>query len=455
MLARGALLVLAVTASCSSSDAREADAGDGVVHLTAWTIGPEPSSYTRKSNLVEGARRLNQELAAAGPARRVAIDADYATTNSDAYGKKLMFAFASGKAPDIVCGGHELIGQLAPPGYLVQLDRFLDERAAFKADFFPILWGAVSHGGVVFGVPQDNEVRLTYLRKDLLRRLGWTAERIQGLPGLVEAGQFTLDDLAALAESAVAAGVVPHRAGIWHRGRTGFDWLQFLLAYGGRLSEGEGAALSVSRGAARRTFELFDRLTDRGVTPPGMMSYPNRTVFAAFVEGRVLAYLTGGSWHKLEWQETFGLSDADFWANVAFFPIPAGTRGGRPVSVSHPFACMVNAAASDVELAFRVIERSMDADLDVGHALGSSHLVVRRSSSQSPAYRRDPFLSRMIDLLRFTQFAPNHAKLTRFQRILYDAIRGVEVGALGPEEALDFLLSVSRARLGDKIRVEE
>jgi maltose-binding protein MalE len=122
--ARCALLLVALAGSCSSG--REAARSEaGAVRLTAWTIGPEPSSYTRKTNLVEGARRLNLEAAAG---RRVDLEADFATTNNDAYAKKLVFAFAAGRGPDIVCGGHELVGQLAPAGYLAPLDGLLARR---------------------------------------------------------------------------------------------------------------------------------------------------------------------------------------------------------------------------------------------------------------------------------------------------------------------------------------
>lgn len=445
------LFVVLGLAGCSDGGAGGAP---GSVGLTAWTIGPEPSSYTRKTNLIAGAERVNRELAAAGDPRRVSIAVDFATTSNDAYGKKLVFAFGSGNAPDIVCGGHELVGQFAAAGKLVPLDGLLAERPAFRDDFFPVLWDSVRWDRRVFGVPQDNEVRVTYLRKDLLARMGWSPADIAGLPERVASGAFTLEDLAGLAELAVARGVVARSSGVWHRTRTGFDWFELLLAYGGRLEDPESGRLVLPRRATLDALRLFDRLTDRGATPPGMMSYPDRTVHAGFVGGEVLAYLTGGSWHKLEWQHAFGLDDARFAAEVLAVPIPAGRRGDPPVSVSHPFACMVNAAAPDVELAFRVIQRSIDPDLDIAHALGSSHLVVRQSSSESAAYRADPFLREMIGLLRFTHFAPNHTKLLRLQRILYDAIRGVEVGVLGPDAALDFMERVARARLGDDVVVE-
>ena len=454
MWSPGALLLLVGAAACTSGPASGEPARDGTVTLTAWTIGPEPSSYTRKTNLVAGAERVNRALGAAGDRRRVALAVDFATTSNDAYGKKLVFAFASDNAPDIVCGGHELVGQFAAAGRLAPLDRFLAARPAFVADVFPVLWGSVRHDRRVYGVPQDNEVRVTYLRVDLLRRLGWSEAAVRGLPARVAAGDFTLDDLAALAEQAVARRVVARSSGIWHRTRTGFDWFELLLAYGGRLEDPATGRLILPRRATLDTLRLFDRLTDGGATPPGMMSYPDRTVYAGFVGGDVLAYLTGGSWHKLEWQHAFAIDDARFAAEIIAIPIPAGRRGQPPVSVSHPFACMVNADAPDVELAFRVIERSLDPDLDIAHALGSSHLVVRRSSGESAAYRADPFLREMIGLLRFTHFAPNHTKLLRLQRILYDAIRGVEVGVLTPEEALDFMERVARARLGDDVVVE-
>jgi inositol-phosphate transport system substrate-binding protein len=437
---------------CGAEDG-DAPAG-GAVALEAWALGPEPSSYTRKTNLVEGARRLNLDLAAAGDARRVALAADYASTKADAFVKKLIFAFASDNAPDIVCGGHELVGQLAAADYLAPLDELLAARPRFRDDFFPVLWSAMRHRGRTYGVPQDNEVRVSYIRRDLLRRAGWSDDDVARLPDRVVAGEVTLEDLAAVAEKAVAAGAVERGAGIWHRNRSGFDWFQFLLAYGGRLEDPDSGRLVLPRAATLATLRLFDRLVDGGATPPGMMSYPDRTIYNGFVRGRALVYLTGGSWHKLEWETGFGFAAADFAAQVASFPVPAGTRGGRPVSVSHPFACMVSARAADVELAFRVVERSLDPDLDIGHALGSSHLVVRQSSSRSEAYRADPFLQQMIGFLRFTHFAPNHTKLTRLQRILYDGIRGVEVGALDPDEALDFIERVARARLGADVVVE-
>ena len=461
MLARGALLlVLAVVPGACSCDSSGSPGSPGshTVRMTAWTIGPEPSSYTRKTNLLAGARRVERELAAAGQGRRrprtIDLTVDFATTTNDAYARKLVFAFASGNAPDIVCGGHELVGQLAAAGRLAPLDRLLAARPAFANDFFPVLWSAVRHRGQVYGVPQDNEVRLTYLRADLLRRLGWSDAAVRELPDRVAAGAFTLDDLADLAEQAVARRVVARSSAIWHRTRTGTDWFAFLIAYGGRLQDMATGRLVVPRRATLDTLRLFDRLTDRGATPPGMVSYPNRTVYAGFVDGKVLAFLTGGSWHKLEWQTGFHIDDPTFAAEVQTIAIPTGRRGQPPVSVSHPLACMVNARAADVELAFRVIQRSLDPDLDVAHALGSSHLVVRQSSGEDAAYRRDPFLRRMMQLLRFTHFAPSHAKLPQLQRILFEGIRGVEVGALSPDEALEFIDKVARARLGDDVVVE-
>ena len=448
-----ALVALAMCA-CSSGRERGPDA-DGVVRLIGWVTGPEPSAYTRKTNLVEGARRVNQELAAEGDRRRVAIDVDFNTTSHDPYVKKMVFAFASERGPDIACGGHEIVGTFAPPGYLVPLDDFLAARPEFRDDFFPVLWGAMSWRGAVYAVPQDNEVRLAYVHKDPLRALGWSEAKIDGLSDAVERGQLSLDDMASLVDQAVAAGAVRPERGLYHRNRSGFDWLQFLLAYGARLEEPETGRLVLSKRATLATLRLFDRLVARRAMPPGMTSYPERTIYRNFVDGKVLVWLTGGSWHKLEWQHVFGISEAAFRDHIAYFPIPGGSRGQPPVSVSHPFGCAVAATGPDHELAFRVIQRAIDSDLDVQHAIQSSHLVVRKSSSRSGPYQEDPFLQDMIDLMRFTHFAPNQVKLTRLQRILFDGIRGVEVGVLSPEEALDFVVRVCKARMGDDIVIEE
>jgi inositol-phosphate transport system substrate-binding protein len=450
---RGALWPLILAAACASGD--EPGGSAGTVHLIAWVTGPEPSAFTRKTNLIEGARRVNQELAAAGSAQRVSIDVDFNTTSHDPYVKKLVFAFAADRGPDIACGGHEIVGTFAPPGYLVPLDDLLAARPAFRDDFFPVLWGAMSWRGKVYAIPQDNEVRLAYIHKRPLRELGWSEQRIDGLSGAVERGEVSLDDIAALSAEAVGAGVVKPERGVFHRNRSGFDWLQFLLSYGARLEDPDTGRLVLSKRATLATLRLFDRLVEARALPPGMTSYPERTIYKNVVAGDVLIWITGGSWHKLEWQNAFDISDAEFRKDIAWFPIPGGSRGQPPNSISHPFGCAVAASAPDRELAFRVIERSIDPDLDVAHALGSSHLVVRKSSGLSGPYAEDPFLQHMIDLLRFTHFAPNHVKLTRLQRILFDGIRGVEVGFLSPEEALDFVLRVCKARMGDDLVIEE
>ncbi|HEU5060644.1 MAG TPA: extracellular solute-binding protein [Kofleriaceae bacterium] len=450
-------MALVALAACTSAcgTGGERGPGGGAVHLVGWVTGPEPSAFARKTNLIEGARRVNQELAAAGDPRRVSIDVDFNTTSHDPYVKKLVFAFASGRGPDIACGGHEIVGTFAPPGHLVPLDDFLAARPAFRDDFFPVLWGAMSWRGKVYAVPQDNEVRLAYIAKKPLRALGWTDADIAGLAGAVERGELSLDDMAGLIEKAVAAGAVKPERGVYHRNRSGFDWLQFLLANGARLEDPATGRLVLSRRATLETLRLFDRLVARRALPPGMTSYTERTIYRDFVAGDVLVWLTGGSWHKLEWDEALGLGDAAFHERIAYFPIPGGSRGQPPVSVSHPFGCAVATTAPDRELAFRVIERSIDPDLDVGHAIASSHLVVRKSSSESGPYKADPFLRDMIDLLRFTHFAPNHAKLTRLQRILFDGIRGVEVGVLSPDEALDFVLRACKARMADDVVIED
>jgi inositol-phosphate transport system substrate-binding protein len=245
---------------------------------------------------------------------------------------------------------------------------------------------------------------------------------------------------------------------VWHRTNTGVDWLQILVAYGGRMQIPETGQLVVSRRAMLRTLEFFDRLVKRRLTPRGMTSYPSETLHDSFVRGKVFVHLLGGSWHKLQWQTSNDISQEYFDENITFFPIPGGMGSGgahKPVSISHPFACMISATASDKRLAFDIIRRSLDADLDVKHAVGSSHLVVRRSSATHEAFRADPFLQEAIRTLRFTRFGPNHPMLRQVEKILYDAIQGVEIGILTPAEGVDFVIRLVRARLGDDVVVED
>src|SRR5713101_1469627 len=183
--------------------------------LKAWTIGPDDPSVYRATNLHTAAERLNAELVQAGARERVKVDSECWTGQE-----------------------HEYIGRYATAGYIRPLDDLQAVYQAALADLYPVLWQAVHFRGQIWGLPQDTEARMMYVRTDHLRQLGWSAESIADLPPRVEQGDFTLFDLIELAQQVKEAGIAPW--GLYHHPTGGVDVLQIYLAFGGQLVDETG-----------------------------------------------------------------------------------------------------------------------------------------------------------------------------------------------------------------------
>ncbi|WP_253665315.1 extracellular solute-binding protein [Thermus scotoductus] len=135
--------------------------GQQVVTLRAWTIGPEEASRTRATNLVQAAEELNQALAREGASYRVRVETSFETTSWDNYHRRLLLAFQSGQAPDIIQTTHVDTGVYAEGRYITPLEPYLNRYHTFEG-VIPALWKAVTYKGQRWGVPQDTEARPFY-----------------------------------------------------------------------------------------------------------------------------------------------------------------------------------------------------------------------------------------------------------------------------------------------------
>lgn len=429
-------------------------AGTGLAQeivLKAWTIGPDDPSIYRATNLHTAAERLNAELAQTGAPQRVKVDTDFWTGQAQQYGQRILLAFQSRDIPDIVLNGHEFIGRYALGGYIRPLDDLLAAHQAALADIYPVLWQAVRFRGQVWGMPQDTEARMMYVRTDHLRQLGWSEEAISGLPQRVEHGEFTLFDLVELAQQVKAAGIAPW--GLYHHPTGGVDVFQIYLAFGGQMTDDTGAQLILNTAALKDLLQYHHDLVYRWkITPATLASMPWGTILKSFVDG-VMTFWQGGTWHKAEWSTNYGLSEAAFASHISFFPIPATRRGGQPIGISHPMVYMISSHSKHPTLAFRLLVHASAADLNVQHALHSGHLAIRTAEAELPSYAADGFLRQATGLLRYAHFAPNHADWPQYEAIVTEAIRAVQTRRLGPAEAVQFVTTRVRQQLRHQVRI--
>lgn len=431
-------------------------AQEQVVTIRAWTVGPDTPAFYRAENLELAAERLNQMLADAGASVRVEVDADFWTESWDSYRRRAILAFEGGDAsaiPDIIGSSHLDIPVWAEAGWLAPMDEYIERYwDAVYQDFFPHLWDAVTFDGHRYGVPQDIEVRMIFYRKDHLAALGWSAQEIEDLPRRIRDKEFLLDDLVAVAKQMQDAGLVEW--GIVHRPTAGPDFFQFIVAYGGEYYDADTGKLVLDRDAVLQTLRLFQTLTSRDITPPGMTTWSWPPVHRAIaIDGTAAVQLTGGMWNWNEWQRDFDHPEEDLFENVGFALIPAGNAQGSPNQLGQPQAYMITAASQKKDLAALLIALASDVDLNTNHALEGGKLAIRQSQTAFPKFAEATYLSQAAMLVPEQIFLPAHPGSGFYTTALYEAIGGVEAGMLTPEMALQQLEMRLRQQLGDDLIV--
>ncbi|MCD6320869.1 extracellular solute-binding protein [Candidatus Bipolaricaulota bacterium] len=428
------------------------------ITLTAWGSG-SPVDATRCNNLIAAASYLESELKAEGaPVAKVEPTCQYTHVEDwGAYTQRFILAFKAGEAPDIFACGHENIGWLAEGGYIVPLDEYVEKYwdEYNLGNIFGSLWEAVKYKGHIYGFPQDTEARPVYFRKDILRKLGWSEDEINALPEKVKKGEFTLDDMIALAKEAVDKGLVEY--GIYHRPSPGGYFAMIYLDYGGTLQDPETGKLVLDKAAMLKTLQFHYKLVQEGVTPAAMTQTSWRSIHKAFVEGKILFWF-GGTWHWAEWQrvayhsELGALPESYEWENMGFMLVPAAEKGGKPITLSHPFVYVITSAAKDPELAFRLVALTSKPELVAKHALGSAHLSILKENA--PEYSAWKFGSAVTYMLDYTTSIPNHPKWSVYKTALYQAIQAVETGAMTPDKALEWITDKLTRELGDELIVK-
>ena len=405
----------------------------------------DSSGPDRAQNLVRAVERLNATL----PDVTIHLELEEPPSASWAdETQRLMRAFAAGEGPDIYASAHEFIGQFAKAGHALALDDLIKTAPDTYNDFFPSIWQSVKVRGRVYAVPQDTDDRMLYFRVDRLKQFGWTDAQIKGLPDRIQRGEFTMMDMAELAKRVKDKSLVEW--GFYHRPTRGPDYYQLILAYGGRLQDEPSGKLVLSRAATLDFLTLLHDLVYKyQVTPASMTNTPWRSVHGGFGgEGKVLFWL-GGSWNGAGYIQDYGVPAADFFNRMDWGLVPAGRKGGKALTLSHPIIYVVSARSKEKELAFRVVTEASSADLNATHALHSFNLPVRKAVTQIPAFKANVWLSRATELLPYTSFIPNHEDWGKYDQIVYEAMQAVETNRLTPDKALAFVETQMKTQIPD------
>ena len=422
------------------------------VHLTAWTIGPDEPSYYRKDNLLSAADALNKQLAAEGSGIQVTLDATFATGGGQtwgAYKQRFVLAAQSGKAPDIVATGNEDIAAWGAAGYVIPLDTYVKQYKQF-ADVIPSLWNATKFDGKIYAIPQDVEARPLYFNMPLLAKLGWSQDKIAGLPKAIEAGQFTLTDMLQTAKEAQDKGLVLKGYGWWIRPINGPDYYMYYEAFGGKMTDASGKLLLDTK-ALRGDYTFFhDAVFTYSVTPKDIIGTDWNT-WHGVVVGKQALFTQCGTWCWAQWIQQYKMPADEVWKTYGFALVPTGTKGGRPVTLSHPIVYMISKSSTHADLAARLLALTTTPQLNARHAVTSGHLAVLTDETQVPEYAQDIFAKDTIYMLRYTTFLPNNALFGAYDQAIWEGLSAVVSGKMTPDQAVQTVTQQLQTNLSDNV----
>ncbi len=421
--------------------------------ITAWAEGNNVEHW-RADALPEAAKMVTDF--------NVEVKAELDSAGWADYKKKFTLAADAGEAPHIILSGHEDIPVWAQAGYIIEFGWCKEKYPEFD-DVIDSLWNSVTWNGKIWGVPQDTEARPMFFNKKKLKELGWSDEEIAALPEKIKKGEFTLDDLIAVAKEAVEKGVVKPGYGYWHRPRKGSDFLQYYAAYGGRLYDPETDKLVVNKGALEKWYAFQRRVVEEGITPENYIGTEWSIWHQTVTSGEVL-FWNGGIWQWADWAENYvkdkGGEDYLFeWVGYALQP--TGIPGKPGVTLSHPLAYMITsekasgATKEQQEAACAVLAKVTTPELNTKHAVGSTHLGILKSQADYPEYKNNRFLSETLYMLDYNFYLPNHPQFGPYFDILWDFMVKAENGELTPEEAAKQAIELLQAELGDVVQIEE
>ena len=415
------------------------------------------SGPLRAGNVVAAAEVLNAALKAAGSDKTIKVDVfEGPASGYDADALDILKAFAVNRGPDVYVAAHEWVGEFAKSGYAMDLEAFVKKNEWAFGDVIPVLWESTKYRGKIYAIPQDSEIRMFFYNKDMLRKIGKSDAFIEGLPAMVDKGEFTMQDLSNLAKEVVDKGAAT--MGLVHRPNPGPDYLMTFAAFGAKFVDDKTGDLLLPKAEIRKGLEWFAWNAANGVTPKNNTAMSWDEIQGAFKTEKAFIYHQG-VWAVGEWMlgeakgATWPKDQAGYFKKIGWLHAPAAVKGGQPANLSHPIVYVVNPKSKNAELAATLLAYASLPHFNTKHAVTTAHTGILNGQRSMPDYVNAWYLEAATPMLARSTFIPNHPEFGRYNGILFKALQGVETGRLTPAKAIDFLEEEMTNELKGNVKV--
>ena len=418
--------------------------------ISVWAGGSNANDIYRVVAIEMAADILTREAAIRGEDIQITVDTK-TYSGWDDFKLAVTLAAESGTAPHIVVTGHEDIAPWAQAGIIRKIEDLVDMDAWPINDIFPNLIEIASYEGAVYGLPQDAEARPLFFWIPHLKAIGYSDAEIAALPESVATGEYTLYDVLEDAKRIQDKGLVAAGYGFYPRVSNGPDYWQFYQSFGGQMHDPATGRLVFDKAAMTKFYQFFVDAVAMGVTRKNHIGTDWGQWYSEVASGQAGLW-HGGTWHYARYTGKEGLED--FFGNIQFTLIPAGGKGGRANTITHPLVYLVTNRGSDEEafIAAELIVIASEPRINTLHAIKSAHLGIGKSQMAIDLYSNDRMASEATErLLMHANAMPNHTGLGTYWTVMWRGLEAAWTGQKSAQEAADDAEAELKSTLGDAI----
>lgn len=359
---------------------------DGSTHLTFWQFWTSPDVKPTVERLISAYEKDHPE-----------IDIELVDlTWADGH-EKIVVAFSTNSAPDIVELGSDWIGEFALKGALTDLTSFYDSAGADL-----LMWQPALVGGRAYAVPWMLGTRVLYYNSDLMTQAGIT----DGAP------PQTWQQLLGYSRRITELGEPYYGFGSnsAERHRLYKKFLPFLWSNGGAIISEDGSRSLLTQNNAVEALEYYVQLSDAGFMES------QRALDDKFLAGE-LGFIISGDWllRKIEKQPT------SFHVGTALIPVP--DKGSESISFAGgEYLAISNRSANQEEaLDFVTYLVSEVADYEFCTAIGTP-TPANKSAARRILQQADSLSSTFLHQIETARTPPISPDWVYIEEILEKAV---------------------------------
>ena len=383
--------------------------------------------------------------------------------------KAFVTAAEAGDAPDIIFILTLPSQTWIEAGYLAPLDDCRAQHAEFDDVRTPV-WRLATYRDRVWAVPIEQGIHLLFFNKDKLAALGWSETEIEALPGRINRGSFTLEDLIATAKAAIDQGIVEPGFGYWSYPGKSHRIFTPYRAYGGQTSN--QTSLVIDRAALVKWYRFQRRLIMDEIMLASLSGSDSstdvaqRTIFHDTVtRGRVLFWFASihhwADWATIYTPQRGGHAYLEKTIGAAAFPSIGLTNQKKPFGIFGKGFAVTSPQASgrrQQQAACDLLAKMTTPRINTAYATTRMVIGVLNSQLNAPVYRRYPLLSHSDLIIQNAppapEFQPPADVAATYLDILWQFMLEVEQGSLTPEEGAAMAVERLQQELGEAIRVQ-